>query len=38
LEMRKKLFTIRAVKHWNELPRDVVGIPSLETFKLRLDQ
>jgi len=27
---------MRVVKHWNRLPRDVVGAPSLETFKARL--
>ena len=26
------------VKHWNSLPIAVVGAPSLETFKARLDQ
>jgi len=25
------------VKHWHRLPREVVGAPSLETFKARLD-
>jgi len=25
------------VKHRNELPREVVGAPSLETFQARLD-
>ena len=37
LDMRKKLFTLRVVKHWHRLPREVVGAPSLETFRVRLD-
>ncbi|KFR13396.1 hypothetical protein N306_12592, partial [Opisthocomus hoazin] len=37
LDTRKKFFTIRVVKHWSRLPREVVDAPSLETFKARLD-
>jgi len=28
---------MRVGKHWNRLPREVVGAPSPETFKVRLD-
>ncbi|KFP18106.1 hypothetical protein Z169_02678, partial [Egretta garzetta] len=37
LDIRKKFFTMRVVKHWNRLPRAMVQAPSLETFKVRLD-
>jgi len=38
LDIRKKPFTVSAVKHWNRLPGDVVDVLSLEAFKVRLDQ
>ena len=37
LDIRKKFFTMRAVRHWHRLPRAAVNAPSLELFKARLD-
>jgi len=36
LDIRKKLFTMRVVRHWHRLPTEVVNAPSLEVFKARL--
>ncbi|KFP18130.1 hypothetical protein Z169_02703, partial [Egretta garzetta] len=36
-DIRKKFFTMRAVRHGNRLPREFVDAPSLEVFKARLD-
>ena len=37
LDIRRKFFTQRVVKHWNRLPKEVVVAPSLEAFKASLD-
>jgi len=38
LDIRKKFFITRVVKHRNRLSRAVVEAPSLESFKVRLDR
>jgi len=37
LDTRKNSFTVRVVRPWHRLPREAVGVPSLEGFKARLD-
>ncbi|KFQ31598.1 hypothetical protein N332_04082, partial [Mesitornis unicolor] len=38
LHIRKKFFTMRVMRPWHRLPREVVDAPSLEVFKTRLDR
>ncbi|KFR08250.1 hypothetical protein N306_06479, partial [Opisthocomus hoazin] len=37
LDIRKRFFTMRVVKHWNRLPKEAVAAPSLAVLKARLD-
>lgn len=32
------IFKFKVVKHWNRLPREVVDVPCLETFKVTLNR
>ena len=37
LDVMGKLFTMRVVRCWNRLPREVADALSLEVFRARLD-
>ena len=37
LDIKGKFFTMRVMRWWHRLPREVVDAPSLEAFKTRLD-
>ncbi|KFW10129.1 hypothetical protein N326_03710, partial [Eurypyga helias] len=37
LDIRKRFFMERVVRHWNTMPRIAVDAPSPEVFKARLD-
>ena len=37
LDLRRKFFPERLVRHWNRLPKEVVDAASLEAFKARLE-
>ena len=37
LDVRKKCFMLRVVRHWHRLPREAVDAPSLETATVRLE-
>ena len=37
MDIRKTFFLMRLVKHQYSLPREAVDVPSVETFKTRLE-
>lgn len=38
MDIKKKFFTIRMVRHWCRLSRGLVASPSLEILKVRLEE
>ena len=37
MDIRKKFFAVKIVRHWHRLPREEVKDPSLEMFKITVD-
>ena len=37
LNIRKNFLTVRAVRQWSQLPRELVNAPTLEAFKKNSD-
>jgi len=33
----KKFLTVRVLRHWSRLSREIMDVPSLDVFKVRLD-
>jgi len=38
LDTRKKIFSVKVMRHWNRLPREDVDAPCMEAFRTRLDR
>ncbi|KFQ70578.1 hypothetical protein N335_06405, partial [Phaethon lepturus] len=38
LDTSGNFFTRRTINHWNNIPREVVDSPALDTFKILLDR
>lgn len=37
-DIRKNFFMVKLVRHWNMCPREVVDVPSLKEFNVRLER
>ena len=37
LDIRKRFFMVRVMRHWQSLPREMMDAPCLQTHKVRLD-
>ena len=38
MDIRKESFTVEVMRHWHRLPREVVDVPFLKKFKVRLNR